>query len=130
MRRPCWTSSAAAASGGDRRHAPVRNGDRREPIWLTELPWSSAKGRGTPLRQNREITEAGQARRLRRAYTLHARARRSLRRGRIFRYRWATVDRNSQNAFDHSGPRTVLRGGRLADKPELAAFRAMARGYE
>ena len=43
---------------------------------------------------------------------------------------WATVDRNSQNSFDYSGLRTVLPGGRFADKPALAAFRAMARRYE
>jgi Beta-galactosidase len=107
-----------------------RNGDRRTPIWLTELTWSSAKGRKTPLTQNWEVTESGQAQRLRQAYTLYVRARRSLHLGRIFWYTWATVDRNSQNSFDYSGLRTVLPSGRFADKPALAAFRAMARRYE
>ena len=107
-----------------------RNGDRRTPIWLTELTWSSAKGRKTPLTQNWETTERGQAQRLRQAYTLYVRARRSLRLGRIFWYTWATVDRNSKNSFDYSGLRTVLPSGRFADKPALAAFRAMAKRYE
>ena len=106
-----------------------RNGDRRKPIWLTELTWSSAKGRKTPLTQNWETTEAGQARRLRQAYTLYVRAHRSLRLGRIFWYTWATVDPDSKNSFDYSGLRTVLPSGRFADKPALAAFRAMARRY-
>jgi hypothetical protein len=106
-----------------------RNGDRRKPIWLTELTWSSAKGRKTPLTQNWETTEAGQARRLRQAYTLYVRARRSLGLGRIFWYTWATVDRNSKNSFDYSGLRTELPSGRFADKPALAAFRAMARRF-
>jgi hypothetical protein len=106
-----------------------RNGDRRKPIWLTELTWSSAKGKKTPLTQNWETTEAGQAQRLRRAYTLYVRARGSLGLGRIFWYTWATVDRNSKNSFDYSGLRTQLPSGRFTDKPALAAFRAMARRF-
>jgi hypothetical protein len=106
-----------------------RNGDRRKPIWLTELTWSSAKGKKTPLTQNWETTEAGQAQRLRQAYTLYVRARRSLRLGRIFWYTWATVDRDSKNSFDYSGLRTQRPGGRFVDKPALAAFRAMARRF-
>jgi hypothetical protein len=106
-----------------------RNGDSRKPIWLTELTWSSAKGKKTPLTQNWETTEAGQAQRLRQAYTLYVRARRSLRLGRIFWYTWATVDRNSKNSFDYSGLRTQLPSGRFVDKPALRAFRAMARRF-
>jgi hypothetical protein len=63
----------------------ARNGDRRRPIWPTELTWSSAKGRKTPLTQNWETTEAGQAARLREAYRLYVRARRSLGLGRTAR---------------------------------------------
>jgi hypothetical protein len=106
-----------------------RNGDTRKPIWLTELTWSSAKGRKRPLTQNWETTEAGQAARLRQAYTLYVRARRSLRLERIFWYTWATVDRNSKNSFDYSGLRTLQPNGRFVDKPALAAFRAMARRF-
>ena len=106
-----------------------RNGDRRKPIWLTELTWSSAKGKKTPLTQNWETTEAGQAQRLRQAYTLYVRARGSLRLGRVFWYTWATVDRDSQNSFDYSGLRTQLPSGRFVDKPALGAFRAMARRF-
>ena len=106
-----------------------RNGDRRKPIWLTELTWSSAKGRKTPLTQNWETTEAGQAQRLTQAYRLYLRARSSLRLGRIFWYTWATIDRNSKNSFDYSGLRTQRPDGRLVDKPALAAFRAAVRRY-
>jgi hypothetical protein len=107
-----------------------RNGDSRKPIWLTEMTWSSAKGRKTPLTQNWETTAAGQAQRLRQAYGLYVRARRSLRLGRIFWYTWATVDRDSKNSFDYSGLRTQLPSGRFADKPALTAFRATARRFE
>jgi hypothetical protein len=106
-----------------------RNGDRRKPIWLTELTWSSAKGKKTPLTQNWETTDAGQAQRLRQAYTLYVRARGSLGLGRIFWYTWATVDRDSKNSFDYSGLRTLLPSGQFVDKPALSAFRAMARRF-
>jgi hypothetical protein len=106
-----------------------RNGDSRKPIWLTELTWSSAKGKKTPLTQNWETTEAGQAQRLRQAYRLYVRARASLRLGRIFWYTWATVDRNSKNSFDYSGLRTMRPDGRFVNKPAMAAFRAVARLY-
>jgi polysaccharide biosynthesis protein PslG len=106
-----------------------RNGDRRKPIWLTELTWSSAKGRKTPLTQNWETTEAGQAQRLRQAYRLYVRARTSLRLGRIFWYTWATIDRDSKNSFDYSGLRTLRPDGRFVSKPALAAFRDVARRY-
>jgi len=106
-----------------------RNGDRRKPIWLTELTWSSAKGKKTPLTQNWETTEAGQARRLTEAYRLYVRARASLRLGRIFWYTWATIDRDSKNSFDYSGLRTQRADGRFVDKPALAAFRGAVRRY-
>jgi hypothetical protein len=106
-----------------------RNGDSARPIWLTELTWSSAKGRKTPLTQNWETTEAGQAARLREAYRLYVRARRSLGLGRIFWYTWATVDRDSKNSFDYSGLRTQRPDGRFADKPAMAAFRSIVRRY-
>ena len=102
-------------------------GYRRVPLWLTELTWSSAKGKKQPLTQNWETTEQGQAQRLRDAYRLLLRDRKRLRLQRIFWYTWATVDRDSPNSFDYSGLRTVLPGGGFADKPALGAFRAVVR---
>jgi hypothetical protein len=112
------------------RRAMDRAGDRRKPIWLTELTWSSAKGKKTPLTQGWETTEAGQAQRLKEVYTLYLRARASLRLQRIYWYTWVTVDRNSRNSFDYSGLRTLRPDGTLADKPALGAFRAVARAAE
>jgi hypothetical protein len=106
-----------------------RNGAARKPIWLTELTWSSAKGRKRSIVRNWETTERGQAERLAQAYRLYLGARRALGLQRIFWYTWATVDRNSANSFDYSGLRTRRPGGRFADKPALAAFRALARRY-
>ena len=106
-----------------------RNGDARKPIWLTELTWSSAKGKKTPLTQNWETTEGGQAQRLEQAYGLYVRARSALRLGRIFWYTWATVDRESKNSFDYSGLRTLRADGRFVDKPAFGAFRTVVRRY-
>ena len=88
-----------------------RHGAARKPLWLTELTWSSAKGRKTPITKDWETTEAGQAQRLRQAYTLFVKARRSLRLQRIYWYTWVTSDRDSVNSFDYSGLRTLLPDG-------------------
>ena len=104
-----------------------RNGASKRPIWLTELTWSSAKGRKTPITKDWETTEAGQAQRLREAFGLFIKARRSLRLGRIYWYTWITVDRDSPNSFDYSGLRTLRADGSVADKPAARAFRAVVR---
>jgi len=101
----------------------ARRGHGRTPVWLTELTWSSAKGRKQPLTKGWETTEAGQAERLTQAFGLLARERRRLRIGRVLWYTWATTDAGSQNSFDYSGLRTTRGGTTLRDKPALAAFR-------
>jgi polysaccharide biosynthesis protein PslG len=106
-----------------------RNGARRKPIWLTELTWSSAKGKKAKLTKNWETTESGQAVRLRQAYALFVRARRALRLERIYWYTWVTVDRGSPNSFDYSGLRTQRPDGSVVDKPAARAFRAMVKRY-
>jgi hypothetical protein len=103
-----------------------RAGYRATPLWLTELTWSSAKGKKKKLTKNWETTEAGQAQRLREAYRLLIADRRRLKLARIFWYTWATVDQGSPNSFDYSGLRQALPGGAFRDKPVLGAFRAAA----
>lgn len=103
-----------------------RNGDRRKPLWLTEITWSSAKGQ-KPTTAGWETTEGGQAAKLRAAYTLFARERKRLRLQRIYWYTWATTDRDSPSSFAWSGLRRVGRDGRFADKPALETFRALAK---
>jgi hypothetical protein len=106
-----------------------RHGAARKPIWLTELTWSSAKGRKKNLTKDWETTEAGQAVRLREAYALFVRARRALRLERIYWYTWVTIDRDSPNSFDYSGLRTQRPDGSVVDKPAARAFRAVVRRY-
>jgi hypothetical protein len=102
-----------------------RAGDRRTPIWLTELTWSSAKGK-TKNTHGWETTDAGQARRLREAYRLFLRSARTLRLQRIYWYTWATTDRDSPNSFEWSGLRRFSPTGSLQDKPAVRTFKAIA----
>jgi Beta-galactosidase len=106
-----------------------RHGAKGKPIWLTELTWSSAKGKKRKLTQNWETTEAGQAERLRTVYRLFVKARKILRLERIYWYTWVTVDRDSPNSFDYSGLRTERPDGTIVDKPAARAFRAVVRRY-
>jgi hypothetical protein len=105
-------------------------GYRKVPLWLTELTWSSAKGKKTPLTQNWETTEAGQASRLRDVYRLLLAQRRSLNLARVFWYSWATVDNGSPNSFDYSGLNQWRPDGTFRAKPALAAFRSVALSAE
>ncbi len=106
-----------------------RNGAATKPIWLTELTWSSAKGRKKPITKDWETTEAGQAARLQQAFKLFIRARTRLRLQRIYWYTWVTVDRNSPNSFDYSGLRTMRPDGTVVDKPAAGALQAVVRRY-
>lgn len=112
------------------REALDRRGYTRVPLWLTELTWSSAKGKKTPLTQNWETTEAGQAQRLRDVFKLLLAQRRSLKLERVFWYAWATLDNGSRNSFDYSGLLQYRPDGTFRAKPALSAFRAVALAAE
>jgi hypothetical protein len=105
-----------------------KNGDGRKPLYITELTWSSAKGK-TRNTFGWETTERGQASRLTEAYRRLVAARRSLGIARAYWYTWLTPDASSPNSFDWSGLRK-LSGGGIVDKPALRAYRAVARRIE
>ncbi len=107
-----------------------RRGYAKVPLWLTELTWSSAKGKKRPLTQNWETTEGGQAQRLRDVYRLLLAQRRSLKLARVFWYAWATLDNGSPNSFDYSGLLQYRPDGTFRAKPALGAFRAVTRAAE
>lgn len=104
-----------------------RYGRRSRGLWLTELTWSSAKGKKTPLTKNWETTEAGQAERLTQAYRLLVQQRERLKVRRVFWYTWASRDDGGPNSFEYSGLRSTRGGTTLVDKPALSAFRTLAR---
>jgi len=109
------------------REVMARRGDRRKGLIVSELTWPSARGK-TRNTIGFETTEAGQARRLRNAYTALLRIRRSARIRQVFWYTWLSPDRDSPNSFSWSGLRKLGPAGTDApvDKPALAAFRAIA----
>jgi hypothetical protein len=103
-------------------------GDRSTPIWLTELTWSSAKGK-TKNTHGWETTDQGQAARLKQAYGLYLAHAKALRLQRIFWYTWASADRDSPNSFEWSGLRRYTPDGTFVDKPAMKAFRSIALKY-
>lgn len=103
-----------------------RNGDRRSPIWVTEISWPSGRGKAN-ANQRWVTTEAGEAAKVREVYRAFAKARGSLRLQRAYWYTWITTDRGSDNAFDYAGLRTVAADGAFVDKPAVSAYRAVSR---
>ena len=104
-----------------------KRGDGSTPVWVTELSWPAAKGK-VPRPAGFEVSEKGQARRLRTALRLLSAARRRQRIARVFWYTWLSTEAGP-SAFDWSGLRR-LREGAAVDAPALAAFRRSARRLE
>jgi hypothetical protein len=104
------------------RRVMARYGDRRKPVWVTELSWPAAKGK-TVTTGGFETDDKGQARRLRKGLLLLAAARRKLRIGRVYWYTWLSAEGGS--SFGWSGLRR-LRDGRIVSAPALKAFRRTA----
>jgi hypothetical protein len=100
-------------------------GDRKLPIWVTELSWPAALGK-TKQAGDFTTTDAGQARRLESGLKRLAADRRKLRVERVYWYSWLTVEGASADAFRWSGLRR-MRDGRLIDAPALSTFERMAK---
>ena len=82
-----------------------RFGDRRKPVWVTEVSWPAAKGRAKdPI--GIATDDRGQARRLRRGLTALAAARRRLRVRRVYWYTWLSAE-SSASVFAWSGLRRL-----------------------
>jgi hypothetical protein len=101
-----------------------RHGDRRVPVWITELSWPAARGK-VPDPAGFEVTEAGQAARLGAVLELLAAARERQRIARVFWYTWISTE-GGPSAFDWSGLRR-LRDGVAVTAPALATYRRWAR---
>jgi hypothetical protein len=97
------------------------------PIWLTELSWPAAKGK-VPRPAGFEVSDKGQATKLRRALKLLAAARKRQRIQRVFWYTWISTEAGP-SAFDWSGLRRMRDGSAVA-APALAVFRRWARRHQ
>jgi hypothetical protein len=98
--------------------------DRRVPIWLTELSWTSSRGKARGL-PGLVTDERGQAARLGAALPRLAKVRKKYRIEKVIWYTWISRE-ESRNPFNWSGLRRV-RGDRIVSVPALTAFRRAAR---
>ncbi len=104
-----------------------RAGDARARLLLTEISFSSGKGRADPeLSYGWEFTERGQADRIRALLPRLAAARTRLRLAGLFYYTWLSPELGDDESFSYAGLRRLAGGGIVA-KPALAAFRTSVR---
>ena len=107
------------------RQALREAGDAEQPLWLTEVTWSSG------LRPGRkpglfETTPRGQAARLSEALPLLIRTRDELGVERIYWENWISTDRNRANPFNFSGLRALRPDGTVRPKPAFEAYKRVA----
>ncbi|CAB4930328.1 unannotated protein [freshwater metagenome] len=97
-----------------------RAGDARKPLLLSEIAWSSGKGRST-LNYGWETSEAGQAQRVRALLTALAARRVPDRLAGLDWATWISPPIGSPYSFDYTGLRRFTADGAVS-KPALAAF--------
>jgi hypothetical protein len=98
-------------------------GDAGSQLGLTEMSWSSGKGR-SHFNYGWETTESGQAARIREVLPALARKRRAWRLAGVWWYTWLCRSLGGNDSFDYAGLRRMGSGGHVVDKPALAAWRS------
>ena len=111
------------------RQVMARYGDRKLPLMITELSWTSAKGKAAFTYGN-ERTEAGQAKALREGIQRMAKERRRLRILRVYWYTWMTRDQHETYPFDYAGVVRKEPDGSTTEKPAFAAYRSTVLALE
>jgi hypothetical protein len=111
------------------RKVMAKHRDARKPLWVTELSWTSAKGK-TSQRFGNEETPKGQAKKLAAAYKMLAKLRTKMHIGRVYWYTWLSRDMQKDYPFDWAGLMRVDKNGRAVKKPALAAYRRVALALE
>lgn len=99
-------------------------GDGSKRLLLTEVSWSSGKGKST-FNYGWEETEKGQAAKIRAALPALARLRKAYGVGGVWWYTWLSPKIGDDESFSYSGLRRLDKGGKPVSKPALAAFRAV-----
>jgi hypothetical protein len=102
-----------------------RSGDSTKPIVLSEISWSSGKGKST-FNYGWETTEKGQAQRIRQILPMLTRARRLYRIQSVYWYNWLSPPIGDDESFSYAGLRRISRG-KPVSKPALKAFRTTVR---
>ena len=102
----------------------MRNkGDARKGLILSEISWSSGKGRST-LNYGWEMSEQGQAARIRQILPLLAAERTKLGIQSVYWYTWLSPEPGAKESFSYSGLRRLSSDGEPVSKPALRAFKA------
>jgi hypothetical protein len=101
-------------------------GDRRKPLWATEVSWPASRGRNTTGPHFLDHGDGTMARYLTRFYRAAASRARRLRLQRVFWYTWASGYVPGRELFEYSGLLTFA-NGETRPRPAFRAFRRSAR---
>jgi hypothetical protein len=102
-----------------------RYGDRKKALWVTEMSWTSARGKAAWTYGN-ETTEPGQAKKLSEAYRMLAKRRSELKLQRVYWYTWLTYDRHENYPFDYAGLSRLEADAAVTRKPAFLEMRKTA----
>ena len=111
------------------RAALNRRGDRRKPIYLTEITWPASKGKTDPIAHQIQDTPRGMATKLGQMYAKMAGRRRSLGVGKVFWYTWSSPYGRGGSNFHYTG---LMRfdDNVFTAQPALATYQRSARRFE
>jgi hypothetical protein len=111
------------------RAALNRRGDRRKPIYVTEVTWPASKGKTEPIELQAQDTPRGMATKLGQMYAKMAGRRRALGLGKVFWYTWSSPYGRGGSNFHYTG---LLRydGNVFTAQPALGAYQRAARRFE
>ena len=111
------------------REVMARYGDRKKPLWVTELSWTSARGRADWTYGN-ETTERGQAKKLAEGYRMLAEHRSELKLQRVYWYTWLSLDAHPHYPFDYAGLSRLEQDASITRKPAFGEMRKIALGLQ
>ncbi|HZG48483.1 MAG TPA: hypothetical protein VEY90_03090 [Thermoleophilaceae bacterium] len=100
-------------------------GDRRKPIYITEISWPASRGRTPRVRWLAHETPRTMAAKLGEAYAVLARRRRTLGLERVYWFTWASQYGRGGSVFNYAGLQQY-RDGKFTPQPALEAFRRRA----
>jgi hypothetical protein len=108
------------------REALRARGDRRKPIYLTEISWPASRGRTPRVRWLAHETSRSMAAKLATAYGRLAKNRRALGLQRVYWFTWATRYGRGGSVFNYAGLQEY-RDGKFTAQPALGALQRVAR---
>jgi polysaccharide biosynthesis protein PslG len=112
------------------RQAMDRYGDRRKPIYITEVGASASAGAfASPGHEHFQVTRRGLARQIAPSFRALAGVRHRFRIERVYWYTWASPYQMPSGVFGYTGL-NAFDGFAVGAEPALPAYRRMAAAYE